>query len=127
MLDIIERLYRAQELEMRVKKPSSKDAALIEELRAEIPAPILAHYDRLRSRGKKGVSVIRNNVCSGCHMGVAIGTIVTLKKGKDIQLCGSCGRYLYLPPEEAAVPEPPVPEAKPKRKRRSAKPIPDAS
>jgi len=112
---------------MRTKKLSSKDAALIKGLRAEIPAPVLAHYDRLRSRGKKGVSVIRNNVCSGCHMGVAIGTIVTLKKGKDIQLCGSCGRYLYLPPEEPAVPEPPVPEVKPKRKRRTSKPDPDAS
>ena len=112
---------------MRTKRPPPKDTAVIAELRAVIPDPILAHYDRLRSRGKKGVAVIRNNVCTGCHMGVAIGTIVTLKQGKDIQLCGSCGRYLYLPPEEPPDPDAAAAVAKPKRKKRSRKVDPNAS
>jgi predicted nucleic acid-binding Zn-ribbon protein len=127
MQDVISKLVKVQELEMRATKVSASDAEVIKTLRKGIPDPILAHYDRLRIRGKKGVAIIRNQVCTSCHMGVAIGTIVTLKQGKDIQLCGSCGRYLHLPPElesETAVAMLP---AKPKRKKRAAVRVPDAS
>jgi predicted nucleic acid-binding Zn-ribbon protein len=102
-------------------------------LRGKIPAPILAHYDRLRVRAKKGVSVVRNQVCTGCHMHVPIGTITVLMRGEDITLCENCGRYLYLPdatesesvqPVAAAKPVEPVaekPAPKPrKRKERKA-------
>ena len=57
----------------------------------------MGHYDRLVSRGKKGVAIVRNQVCTGCHMRLPIGTINTLMQGQDIQLCDTCGRYLYLP------------------------------
>lgn len=70
------------------------------ELRAQIPVPILAHYDRLSVRGKKGVAIVRNQVCTGCHMRVPIGVISSILHGQDIQLCGNCGRYLCLPEEE---------------------------
>ena len=69
----------------------------IAELRAKIPAPILGHYDRLVARGKKGVAIIRNQVCTGCHMQVPRGVVLTLMHGEDVQLCGNCGRYLHLP------------------------------
>ena len=80
------------------------------ELRNIIPQPILAHYDRLVTRGKKGVAVVRNQVCTGCHMKLPIGTINTLMQNYDIQLCDTCGRYLFLP-AEAATPDP-APAAK---------------
>ncbi len=67
------------------------------ELRAKVPVQILGHYDRLVARGKKGVALVRNQVCTGCHMRLPIGTINTLMQGHDIQLCDTCGRYLYLP------------------------------
>jgi predicted nucleic acid-binding Zn-ribbon protein len=91
------------------------------ELRAAVPAPILAHYDRLVARGKKGVAVVRNQVCTGCHMRLPIGTINTLLQRQDLQLCDSCGRYLYIPEEVEVAAEPvavaPVkPVAKRKRK-----------
>ena len=70
-------------------------------MRGKIPPQILAHYDRLVARGKKGVALVRNQVCTGCHMRVPIGVIMTLKHDEDIQLCESCGRYLYLPPERS--------------------------
>jgi hypothetical protein len=69
-------------------------------MRAEIPEPILGHFDRLLARGKKGVSVIRHGVCTECHLRVPVGTLVTLARGADVQLCGNCGRYLHLPDEE---------------------------
>src|SRR5262245_2748786 len=72
-------------------------ATEISELRTQIPLPVLGHYDRLRVRGKKGVAVIRNQTCTGCHMRQPLGKITVLMRGQDIQLCDSCGRYLYLP------------------------------
>jgi len=96
MNDFLQNLLKLQALqfdETTEKSPQAK----IAELRSKIPAPILAHYDRLVARGKKGVAVVRNQVCGGCHMKLPIGTINTLMQGHDVQLCDTCGRYLYLP------------------------------
>ena len=94
------------------------------DIRNSIPQPILNHYDRLVSRGKKGVALVRNQVCTGCHMRLPIGTINTLMQNHDIQLCDTCGRYLYLAEEPAPVAQEPAPvvaEAKPAPKRRKRK------
>jgi predicted nucleic acid-binding Zn-ribbon protein len=80
---------------------------------------MLSHADRLFARAKKAVAVIERSVCTGCRMGLPTGTVLAVRQGADIQLCGNCGRYLYLPPEPAPVPEA---EAKPKRKRAARKP-----
>ncbi len=79
-------------------------AATIKALRARIPAQILVHYDRFRVRDKKGLAAANNQVCTGCHMRLPLGVIMTLRHGQDIQLCDSCGRYLYLAPETESVP-----------------------
>ena len=69
-------------------------------LRSKVPTQLLGHYDRLMARGKKGVAVVRNGVCAECHIRVPIGSLGALTFGTDIQLCGNCGRYLYLPEDE---------------------------
>ena len=91
----------------------------VELLRATIPAPVLAHYDRLGARGKKGVAILRNQSCTACHMHVPIGVVLDLKRGEDVCLCGCCGRYLYLPEETAPVAR--VPLAKKAAKAGSVK------
>ena len=91
------------------------------ELRAKIPSQILAHYDRLVARGKKGLAAVRGQVCSGCHMQVPLGVVMTLKHGDDIQLCESCGRYLFLPPALETEAAGPVASPKPERKKRKQK------
>ncbi len=68
--------------------------ATIAELRGKIPPQILGHYDRLIARGKKGVTAVRGENCSSCHIRVPIGAITTLKRGDEIQLCEICGRFL---------------------------------
>ena len=99
MKALLQNLLQLQSLEFgEVTDKNTKTRAA--ELRAQIPAPILAHYDRLCVRGKKGVAVVRNQVCAGCHMRVPIGVISSILHGQDIQLCGNCGRYLCLPDEE---------------------------
>jgi predicted nucleic acid-binding Zn-ribbon protein len=123
MKELLQNLLRLQELEFTEVRSGSAEAG-ISQLRRKIPLPILEHYDRLMVRGKKGVAIVRNQVCTGCHMRIPIGAINTLMHGDDIQMCETCGRYLYLPPEAPEqpleVPAPPKAAAKPgkpKRKR----------
>jgi predicted nucleic acid-binding Zn-ribbon protein len=123
MSDLILNLFKLQTLDFHENGDVTE--AQRAGLRNSVPAPIIAHYDRLVARGKKGVAVVRNQVCTGCHMRLPIGTINVLMQNQDIQLCDSCGRYLYLPPEPAPVPADaapvPAPEAKPARKPRKRK------
>ena len=117
MNEIIKILLQHQTLEFNGKAAPAQ-AKLAAELRAQIPPPVLAHYDRLVARGKKGVAVIRNqSSCSACHISVPRGVVLTLMHNTDVQLCESCGRYLYLP-DPTAIPEPVVPKkiSKPARK-----------
>jgi predicted nucleic acid-binding Zn-ribbon protein len=93
---VLQNLLKLQALEFGETAGKSVEAQAAE-LRGTIPQPILAHYDRLRVRGKKGVAIVRNQVCTGCHMHVPIGQITVLMRGEDVELCESCGRYLYLP------------------------------
>ena len=120
MNSVLQNLLKLQALEFG-EAASKNVEAQAAELRGNIPQPILGHYDRLRVRGKKGVAVVRNQVCTGCHMHVPIGQITVLMRGEDIQLCESCGRYLYLPdPAETeflSQVEAAKPVAKPRRRR----------
>jgi predicted nucleic acid-binding Zn-ribbon protein len=119
MNDLLKDLARLQAIELKEIKEKDRDAR-IQELRGKIPPQIIGHYDRLMVRGKKGIIAVRNQVCTGCHMRLPIGVIMTLMKGTDIQLCDSCGRYLYLPDgENAPAPaEAPEPKAAVKRGRK---------
>ncbi len=95
---VLTNLLKLQALEFNETDDKNAEAQMAE-LRGQIPLPILGQYDRLVARGKKGVAVVRNQVCTGCHMRLPIGTVNTLMQGTDIQLCDTCGRYLYLPNE----------------------------
>lgn len=120
MNELLQNLLKLQALDFEEVKEKNADS-LKTELRAKIPSQILGHYDRLVVRGKKGVALVRNQVCTGCHMRLPIGTINVLMHGQDIQLCDSCGRYLCLADEPAAAPPPPpapVEDAKPKKPRK---------
>src|ERR1017187_7051363 len=102
MNSVLQDLIKLQALDF-AEPADKKSEARAAELRAKIPQPVSAHYERLRVRGKKGVAVVRNQVCTGCHMHVPIGQITVLMRDEDVQLCENCGRYLYLPdPAETA-------------------------
>ncbi len=118
MNELLQALLKLQAIEFGEAKGSDAD---IKELRAKVPPQVIGHFDRLIVRGKKGVAIVRNQACTGCHMKLPIGTINTLMQAHDIQLCDSCGRYLYLPtPAETEFVEH-VAAAKPapKRKRKA--------
>ena len=115
MNSILQDLLALQALDFG-ETTAKKAEAQAEELRAKIPQPFVGHYERLRVRGKKGIAAVRNQVCTGCHMRVPIGQITVLMRGEDIQLCESCGRYLYLPEPAAAEPAVQAEAPKPKKK-----------
>src|ERR1035441_6125870 len=96
MNSILQNLLKLQALDFGETTAKNVEAQTAE-LRGNIPQPIIGHYERLRVRGKKGIAVVRNQVCTGCHMHVPIGQINMLMRDQDVQLCESCGRYLYLP------------------------------
>lgn len=95
MKKVMEPLLALQALELDPAREAPEKAAEIARLRQSIPAPILGHFDRLMVRGKKGVAVVRNGVCSECHMRLSSGVHSQLLREEDIMVCGSCGRYLY--------------------------------
>ncbi len=65
--------------------------------RAEVPPPVYAHFERILARGKKGVAIVLDGVCSECHLQINRGKLASLAADLDICLCDNCGRYLYLP------------------------------
>ncbi len=113
MNEVLENLLELQTLEFGTKE-TAETAARVAELRGKVPSQILGHYERLRVRGKKGLALVQNQVCTGCHMRVPLGAIMTLKHADDIQLCDYCGRYLYLPGEEQSSARAEVAQVQPK-------------
>jgi len=101
MKELMKNLFELQSLEFEGVIKSG-DEEKIAALRAKIPAPILGHYDRLCD--KKGVAVLRNQTCSGCHMRVPLGVVLDLKRGDDVRLCDNCRRYLFLRDEAPETP-----------------------
>lgn len=121
MNTLLQNLLRLQAIDFGESAEELSERALAE-LRGSIPEPIRGHYDRLVARGKKGVALVRNQVCTGCHMRVPIGTINTLMHARDIQLCGSCGRYLCLAEIAQAIEPAPAPASPPKKARKRKTP-----
>ena len=118
---VMEALVELQKVEFGPAPESSTAKAAAEKLRAKVPPQILGHYDRLRARGKKGLALVRDNkVCAECHVGIPIGTVITVMKGLDLQLCGNCGRYLFV--EDKPVEPPPPPAAEVPKAKRGRKP-----
>ncbi len=107
LLDSLLKLQALEFNEAGIEGTSEKEIdKQIAALRLQIPLPILNHYDRLGARGKKGVTAVRHQTCTGCHVQVTKAIVINLMRGDDIQVCENCGRYLYLP--EATVSEEPA-------------------
>jgi len=120
MKENIEALLELQKLHLNLDPLSLAAESRVNGLRAQVPKPILDHFDRLIAQGKTGVALVRNGVCCGCHLRLCSGTFAILTHRTDICICDNCGRYLYLPPpgsEEAAEK---APAEKPARKRKPA-------
>lgn len=86
----------ATDIDAELGGQTAARAALIDEL----PADVVAHYDRLRAR-KNGVALaeLRDGTCQGCHLQLTAGE---LEEGREIgelglARCVQCGRLLVEP------------------------------
>ncbi len=62
----------------------------------EIPWADLQIYERLRrSKGGVAVAAVRDGICGGCHVGVAVAVLRQARTSPNFVLCPSCGRILY--------------------------------
>jgi len=85
-------------------------------MRASVPAPVLAHFDRLVALDRKGVAEVRNGICGACHLRLPASMTAGASAHDDLELCENCGAYLVFPaPEAAAAPAP----ARPRRRLRA--------
>ena len=86
-----------------------------DKLRAQVPAVVLAHFDRLIAQGRKGVAEVHHGVCGACHLRLPASLVVPSAEHEDLELCENCGAYLAFTAQDAAVMEKPA--AKPRRRR----------
>jgi hypothetical protein len=120
MKQILENLLRLQNLELGLERAPA-GSPTVEEIRKNLPAQVLQHYDRLRARGKKGVAPVRRGVCGQCHMQVAVGRLAQLRRQDNIYRCENCGCYLDFVEEAPVVLEMPPRQTKPGRRGRPPK------
>lgn len=104
MRQLLENLFTLQHLTLHAECSPADRRTEIERLRNLAPAPVLAHFDRLVSRGKHSVALVRHGVCGECHLRIPSGTLASLVAPRDLHLCDSCGCYLLLPVEEIPAP-----------------------
>jgi predicted nucleic acid-binding Zn-ribbon protein len=102
MREIIENLLALQKLINQALASSPEQTAKIAELRKPVPLPILDHFDRMISRGRNGVALVRHGMCGECHLRIPVGTLASLVAPQDVYLCETCACYLILPLEERA-------------------------
>ncbi len=91
-----------------LQNPASADnATLIEQLRSEIPAPVLAHYLRLVAQGRRGVAVVNHGVCSQCHIRLPASLNAALANTEELHVCEQCGSFLVSGDSPVTVATPP--------------------
>ena len=73
---------------------------VVESLACSVAPPILAHFLRNLSSGRRGVALVRHGVCSECHIQVPSSVMYALVQPHDLHLCDHCGCYLLLPEDE---------------------------
>jgi uncharacterized protein len=68
-----------------------------DQLAAEIPADLLALYERLRAQlGGVGVGALRQGRCGGCQLAVGSADLARMKSASDDEVlrCEECNRIL---------------------------------
>ena len=72
---------------------------------ATVPDALRNHYDTLRQkRGGVAIVPVEDNSCGECRMSLTQSKLNDIKKAKDMVVCDSCNRILFLFPAENANP-----------------------
>jgi predicted nucleic acid-binding Zn-ribbon protein len=103
MQKIMEQLLALQSLVLGPHPVVAELETEVRERRTQIPPAILGRFDGLVHRGKKAVALVRNGVCSECHLRVSLGTLARLSHTSEVHTCDNCGRFLLVSPTEDVV------------------------
>jgi predicted nucleic acid-binding Zn-ribbon protein len=69
----------------------------------QVPPDLLTRYDYIRKKKKSlAIVFIKGESCTGCNTNLTQSTLMEVKKGKDLVLCDSCSRILYIPDYHAS-------------------------
>jgi len=66
-----------------------------DELVQKIKKPLLAAYERLRSRYKRAIVPVKDDNCLGCFMKLPTSITAQGRTDKEVLVCENCGRILY--------------------------------
>ncbi len=66
-----------------------------EQLAAQIDAPSLALYGKIRQQKKPAVAKVEQGICRTCRISLSASALQRARSGRPVQ-CGSCGRILYI-------------------------------
>jgi predicted nucleic acid-binding Zn-ribbon protein len=121
MNSVVGNLLALQKRVLQRKNHSAEQEKEVDALRKNVPESVLIQFDRWMARGRKAVAVVNNGVCGECHLRLTVGIMGALAFGDEIQRCGNCGRFLYLPEDEPVSSPPPTPPAPPATRRRLRK------
>lgn len=92
-------LQELHQIESQPNDVTAERQRRADELRAAIPPPVLAHYNRLVVNRVKPIADVRHGVCGGCHLKLA-SWVRQAAASDDLHLCENCGAYLAFPSEE---------------------------
>jgi predicted nucleic acid-binding Zn-ribbon protein len=62
---------------------------------SKIDPPLLRTYDRLRSRYRRAVVPVKNEICLGCFVKLPTSLSTKGKENVVVFRCENCGRILY--------------------------------
>lgn len=66
-----------------------------EETAEKISKPNLSRYERLRSKLKRAIVPVKNDICLGCFLRQPTSTGKQGRERSEILTCENCGRMLY--------------------------------
>jgi|GEM_PF-2914147 len=70
-------------------------AAQVKALREELPADLLAAYERVRTEHNDPIVGVFQRTCGGCHWPLTAGLLASLDEEKQSCFCPHCGRFIY--------------------------------
>jgi hypothetical protein len=106
MNDMMLKLLEAQKTLLLHPGVSAENTRLIEQLRATVPAPVLAHFLRLVAQGRRGVAVVDHGVCTECHLRLPASLAAVIGDSTDLHVCEQCGSFLVATKSTTAAPAP---------------------
>jgi predicted nucleic acid-binding Zn-ribbon protein len=89
---------RQEQLAAEIEQIKTSLAGLKQEralLAAQIEAPVVALYEKIRQQKKPAVARVEQGICRACRISLSASALQRARSGQPVQ-CGTCGRILYI-------------------------------